>query len=92
VSGRELIVAIAAATGRAARGLAATGKLFLPRHHFQGACGPFVAAATPPISCGWRRNPRATRSHRRSFGAGLMAAQEGAMSKRLHCGRAAQQV
>src|SRR5262249_6284242 len=25
-----------------------------------------------------------------SFGAGLMAAQEGAMSKRLHCGRAAQ--
>jgi len=60
-------------------------------HHFQGACGPFVAAATAANLL--KLTPEAARHAlgvAGSFGAGLMAAQEGAMSKRLHCGRAAQ--
>ena len=42
-----LIAALAAGYEVGLRvGLAATGKLFMRGHHFQGACGPFVAAAT----------------------------------------------
>jgi 2-methylcitrate dehydratase PrpD len=92
VDGRKLIAAVAAGYEVGLRvALAATGKLFMRGHHFQGACGPFVAAAT--ASNLLRLSPDA--AHHAlgiagSFGAGLMAAQEGAMSKRLHCGRAAQ--
>src|SRR5262245_8992763 len=92
VSGRRLIAAIAAGYEVGLRvALAATGKLFMRGHHFQGACGPFVAAATAANLL--RLTPEA--GHHAigvagSFGAGLMAAQEGAMSKRLHSGRAAQ--
>jgi 2-methylcitrate dehydratase PrpD len=72
-------------------GLAATGQLFMRGHHFQGACGPFVAAAT---AANLLALPPAAARHALgiagSFGAGLMAAQEGAMSKRLHSGHAAQ--
>jgi len=92
VPGRQLIAAIAAGYEVGLRvALAATGKLFMRGHHFQGACGPFVAAATAASLL--RLSPEAARHAigiAGSFGAGLMAAQEGAMSKRLHCGRAAQ--
>ncbi len=92
VDGRRLIAAIAAGYEVGLRvALAATGKLFMRGHHFQGACGPFVAAATAANLL--RLAPEAARHAlgiAGSFGAGLMAAQEGAMSKRLHSGRAAQ--
>ena len=92
VDGRKLIAAVAAGYEVGLRvALAATGKLFMRGHHFQGACGPFVAAATAANLL--RLSPDAARHAlgiAGSFGAGLMAAQEGAMSKRLHCGRAAQ--
>ena len=92
VDGRRLIAALAAGYEAGLRvGLAATGKLFMRGFHFQGACGPFVAAATganllalPP------EQARQALGIAGSFGAGLMAAQEGSMSKRLHSGRAAQ--
>jgi 2-methylcitrate dehydratase PrpD len=92
VDGRKLIAALAAGYEVGLRvGLAATGKLFMRGHHFQGACGPFVAAATAANLLAL--SPEAARHAlgiAGSLGAGLMAAQEGAMSKRLHCGRAAQ--
>jgi 2-methylcitrate dehydratase PrpD len=92
VDGRKLIVAMAAGYEVGLRvGLAATGKLFMRGHHFQGACGPFVAAATAVNLLAL--SPEAARHAlgvAGSLGAGLMAAQEGAMSKRLHSGRAAQ--
>ncbi len=92
VSGRELIAAVAAGYEVGLRvGLAATGRLFMRGHHFQGACGPFVAAATAANLMRLAPEPaRHAIGIAGSFGAGLMAAQEGAMSKRLHCGRAAQ--
>jgi 2-methylcitrate dehydratase PrpD len=92
VSGRQLIAAIAAGYEVGLRvGLAATGRLFMRGHHFQGACGPFVAAATAANLMRLAPEPaRHAIGIAGSFGAGLMAAQEGAMSKRLHCGRAAQ--
>jgi 2-methylcitrate dehydratase PrpD len=92
IDGRKLIAALAAGYEVGLRvGLAATGKLFMRGHHFQGACGPFVAAATAANLLAL--SPDAARHAlgiAGSLGAGLMAAQEGAMSKRLHCGRAAQ--
>src|SRR5262245_3575183 len=92
LDGRALIAALAAGYEAGLRiSLAATGALFMRGHHFQGACGPFVAAATAANLLGLV--PAAARHAlgiAGSFGAGLMAAQEGAMSKRLHCGRAAQ--
>lgn len=92
IDGRALIAAIVAGYEVGLRvGLAATGKLFLRGHHFQGTCGTFVAAAT--AANGLRLDAAATRQSlgiAGSFGAGLMAAQEGAMSKRLHSGHAAQ--
>lgn len=92
VDGRELIAAIVAGYEVGLRvGLAATGKLFMRGHHFQGTCGTFVAAATAARLLGL--DPLQTQHAlgiAGSLGAGLMAAQEGAMSKRLHCGRAAE--
>jgi 2-methylcitrate dehydratase PrpD len=92
VDGRRLIAALAAGYEVGLRvGLAATGKLFMRGHHFQGACGPFVAAATAANLLAL--SPEAARHAlgvAGSLGAGLLAAQEGAMSKRLHSGRAAQ--
>ncbi len=92
VDGRKLIAALAAGYEVGLRvGLAATGKLFMRGHHFQGACGPFVAAATAANLLALAPEPaRHALGIAGSFGAGLMAAQEGAMSKRLHSGRAAQ--
>jgi 2-methylcitrate dehydratase PrpD len=92
IDGRALIAALAAGYEVGLRvALAATGKLFMRGHHFQGACGPFVAAATAANLLGLAPDPaRHALGIAGSFGAGLMAAQEGAMSKRLHSGRAAQ--
>jgi 2-methylcitrate dehydratase PrpD len=92
VDGRSLIAAVAAGYEVGYRvALAATGKLFMRGFHFQGACGPFVAAATAAnllrLAPSEARNALGIAG---SFGGGLMAAQEGAMSKRLHSGHAAQ--
>ncbi len=72
-------------------GNAATMALFLRGFHPQGTSGVFVAAATAGRILGL---PAEQMQHALgiagSMGAGLMAAQEGAMVKRLHAGRAAQ--
>lgn len=72
-------------------GNAATTSLFLNGFHPQGTTGAFVAAATAGRLL---RLDAARMQHALgiagSMGAGLMAAQEGAMVKRLHAGRAAQ--
>jgi 2-methylcitrate dehydratase PrpD len=72
-------------------GNAATTALFLNGFHPQGTTGAFVAAAT----AGRLLRLDASRMQHAlgiagSMGSGLMAAQEGAMVKRLHAGRAAQ--
>jgi 2-methylcitrate dehydratase PrpD len=72
-------------------GNAATMSLFLRGFHPQGTSGAFVAAATAGRMLGLD----ATRMQHAlgivgSQAGGLMAAQEGAMVKRFHCGRAAQ--
>jgi 2-methylcitrate dehydratase PrpD len=92
IPGRDMIAAVVAGYEVGLRvGIAATGKLFMRGHHFQGTCGAFVAAATAANAL---RLPPQTAQHAfgiaGSFGAGLMAAQEGAMTKRLHAGHAAQ--
>ena len=72
-------------------GNAATTALFLNGFHPQGTSGAFVAAATAGRML---RLDAVQMQHALgiagSMGAGLMAAQEGAMVKRLHAGRAAQ--
>ncbi len=91
-SGRDFITAVAAGYEVALRvGLAATGSHFMRGYHFQGTCGAFGAAATAAQLL--RLDAEQTRHALGIAGsqaAGLMAAQEGAMAKRLHGGRAAQ--
>jgi aconitate decarboxylase len=72
-------------------GNAATVSLFLNGFHPQGTSGAFVAA----VAAGRLLRLDAVQMQHAlgiagSMGAGLMAAQEGAMVKRLHAGRAAQ--
>ena len=92
LSGRDIVTALALGYEVALRiGNAATTSLFLNGFHPQGTTGAFVAAATAGRLL--RLDP--TRMQHAlgvagSMGAGLMAAQEGAMVKRLHAGRAAQ--
>lgn len=92
ITGRDLLNAIVAGYEVGTRvGNAATTALFLNGFHPQGTSGVFVAAATASRLLGLD----ADATHRAlgiagSLGAGLMAAQEGAMVKRLHSGRAAQ--
>lgn len=91
-SGRDLITAMVAGYEIGTRvGNAATMSLFLCGFHPQGTSGAFVAAATAGRMLGL--DP-AQMQHALgivgSQAAGLMAAQEGAMVKRFHCGRAAQ--
>jgi len=92
VSGRDFITAVVAGYEVALRvGLAATGSHFLRGYHFQGTCGAFGAAATAAQML--RLDAEQTRHALGIAGsqaAGLMAAQEGAMAKRMHGGRAAQ--
>jgi 2-methylcitrate dehydratase PrpD len=91
-SGRDLITAMVAGYEIATRvGNGATMQLFMDGFHPQGTTGAFAAAATAARMLGL------TPPHFQhalgiagSLGSGLMAAQEGAMVKRLHCGHAAQ--
>ncbi|MDQ8727844.1 MmgE/PrpD family protein [Bradyrhizobium sp. LHD-71] len=91
-NGRELLTAVVAGCEVGIRvGNAATMSLFLRGFHPQGTSGVFVSAA----ACG-RLAGLAPDQLQHALGiagsmaAGLMAAQEGAMVKRLHAGRAAQ--
>jgi len=91
-SGRDLITAIVAGYEVGARvGNAATMSLFLRGFHPQGTSGTFVAAATAGRML--NLDPHQMQHALGIAGSqagGLMAAQEGAMVKRFHCGRAAQ--
>jgi 2-methylcitrate dehydratase PrpD len=92
LSGRDVLTAIIAGYEVGTRvGNAATTALFLNGFHPQGTSGAFVAAATAGrllgLSAEAMQNALGIAG---SMGAGLMAAQEGAMVKRLHAGRAAQ--
>ncbi len=92
VSGRDLLTAIVAGCEVGTRiGNAATTKLFLNGFHPQGTSGAFVAAATAgrllDLDARAMQNALGIGG---SMAAGLMAAQEGAMVKRLHAGRAAE--
>jgi 2-methylcitrate dehydratase PrpD len=91
-SGRDLLTAMVAGYEVGARvGNAATVRLLLKGFHPQGTSGAFTAAATAARMRGL--DPSRTLH---AFGivgsqaGGLMAAQEGAMVKRFHSGRAAQ--
>ncbi|MDX1487601.1 MAG: MmgE/PrpD family protein, partial [Acidiferrobacterales bacterium] len=90
--GRNMITAMVAGYEVGTRvGSAATTSLFMRGFHPQGTSGTFVAVAT----AGRILDLSATQMQH-AFGiagsqaAGLMAAQEGAMVKRFHSGRAAQ--
>ena len=91
-SGRDVITGMIAGYEVGTRvGNAATMSLFLRGFHPHGTSGAFVAAAT----AGRMLNLDATQMQHAlgivgSQAGGLMAAQEGAMVKRFHCGRAAQ--
>jgi 2-methylcitrate dehydratase PrpD len=89
---RSLLTAIVAGYEVGLRtGLAATGSHFMRGYHFQGTCGVFAGAATAANALRLTGNEaRHALGIAGSQGAGLMAAQEGAMAKRLHSGRAAQ--
>jgi 2-methylcitrate dehydratase PrpD len=91
-SGKEIITAMVAGYEIGTRvGNAATMSLFFRGYHPQGTSGAFVAASTAARMLGLD----ATRFQHAlgivgSQAGGLMAAQEGAMVKRFHSGRAAQ--
>ena len=92
LTGRDICTALSLGYEVGLRvGNAATTSLFLNGFHPQGTSGAFVAAATAGRLLGL--DPAQMQNAlgiAGSMGAGLMAAQEGAMVKRLHCGRAAQ--
>lgn len=92
MSGRDVLTAIVAGYEVGTRvGNAATMALFLRGFHPQGTSGVFVAAATAGRILGLSAEQmQHAFGIAGSMGAGLMAAQEGAMVKRLHAGRAAQ--
>ena len=91
-SGRDLLTAIVAGYEVGTRvGNAATMALFLRGFHPQGTSGVFVAVATAGRMLGLSAQAmQHAFGIAGSMGAGLMAAQEGAMVKRLHAGRAAE--
>jgi aconitate decarboxylase len=91
-SGRDVALALAVGYEVGLRiGNAATVSLFLNGFHPQGTSGAFVAAATAgkllKLDADEMQNALGIAG---SMAAGIMAAQEGAMVKRLHAGRAAQ--
>ena len=92
VTGHELITAIVAGYEVGIRvGLAAKGAMFARGFHNQGTTGVFVAAATASRLLGLdAAQTRHALGIAGSQGAGLMAVQEGAMTKGFHSGRAAQ--
>src|SRR6201996_7028756 len=92
ISGRDIALALSIGYEVGLRiGNAATMSLFLNGFHPQGTSGAFVAAATAgkllKLDADQMQNALGIAG---SMAAGLMAAQEGAMVKRLHAGRAAQ--
>jgi aconitate decarboxylase len=92
IAGSDIALALAVGYEVGLRiGNAATTSLFLNGFHPQGTSGAFVAAATAGkllrLDAEAMQNALGIAG---SMGAGLMAAQEGAMVKRLHAGRAAQ--
>ena len=91
-SGPGILTAIVAGYEAGNRiGAAAGTELLLRGFHPQGVIGPFCAAATAAKLM--RLDPGQTLNAlgiAGSLGSGLMAAQEGAMVKRLHSGRAAE--
>lgn len=90
--GRDIITAMVAGYEVGTRvGNAATMSLFFRGFHPQGTSGAFIAAATASraLSLEAGRFQHALGMAGSQAG-GLMAAQEGAMVKRFHCGRAAQ--
>jgi 2-methylcitrate dehydratase PrpD len=91
-AGRNVITAMTAGYEVGHRvGAAATMSLFFRGFHPQGTSGAFVAAATAARAIGLDA-PRYQHAlgMAGSQAGGLMAAQEGAMVKRFHSGRAAQ--
>jgi aconitate decarboxylase len=92
LSGRDIVTALALGYEVGVRvGNAATMALFLNGFHPQGTTGAFVAAVTAGRLLGLDAlQMQHALGIAGSLGAGLMAAQEGAMVKRLHAGRAAQ--
>jgi 2-methylcitrate dehydratase PrpD len=92
LSGRDIVTALALGYEVGLRiGNAATTSLFLNGFHPQGTSGAFVAAVTAGRLLGLDAlQMQQALGIAGSMGAGLMAAQEGAMVKRLHAGRAAQ--
>ena len=90
--GRDVITGMIAGYEVGTRvGNAATMSLFLRGFHPQGTSGAFVAAATAGRMLGLDANQlQHALGIVGSQAGGLMAAQEGAMVKRFHCGRAAQ--
>ena len=92
LNGRDVLTAIIAGYEVGTRvGNAATMALFLRGFHPQGTSGVFVAAATAGrILALSPEQMQHALGISGSLGSGLMAAQEGAMVKRLHAGRAAQ--
>lgn len=91
-NGRDFITAAVAAYEVCTRvGMSATSGLFFRGFHPQGTSGVFAAATAAARILGLD-----TESTKNALGiagsqaAGLMAAQEGAMVKRMHAGRAAQ--
>ncbi len=91
-SGRDLVTAMVAGYEIGARvGNAATVRLLLKGFHPQGTSGAFAAAASAARMLGLDAAATVhTLGIVGSQAAGLMAAQEGAMVKRFHSGRAAQ--
>jgi 2-methylcitrate dehydratase PrpD len=92
ITGGDIALALAVGYEVGLRiGNAATTSLFLNGFHPQGTSGAFVAAVTAgkllKLEAEAMQNALGIAG---SMGAGLMAAQEGAMVKRLHAGRAAQ--
>ena len=92
VSGRDLLTAMVAGYEIGHRvGNAATMSLFFRGFHPQGTSGTFVAAATAARMLNLDAAQfQHTLGMAGSQAGGLMAAQEGAMVKRFHSGRAAQ--
>ena len=92
LTGQDIVAAITLGAEIGTRiGNAATMALFLNGFHPQGTSGAFVAAVTAGHLL--KLSPEQMQHAigiAGSLGAGLMAAQEGAMVKRLHAGRAAQ--
>jgi 2-methylcitrate dehydratase PrpD len=91
IDGREFITGIVAGYETGFRvGMAGAGNLFKRGFHAAAVCGVFVAAATAARLLGLDKDrTQHAFGIAGSMASGLMAAQEGAMVKRLHPGQAA---